>query len=208
MIDRLTDQLSLSLTTIELRERLENLALRDGLTGLYNRHFLDEILEHDLAKLRRDGKQAALLLLDIDHFKQFNDTHGHQAGDEALRQVGATLAASVRTSDTACRYGGEEFLVFLSGCDLVQATAKAENIRAAIAAISLRINGQIVPAITASIGLAIFPNAATGRTDLVNVADLALYVAKRAGRNRVSIAESVVPAEQGSAPEPAPRAAQ
>ena len=197
MIERLADQLSLSLTNIELREKLENMALRDGLTGLYNRRFLDEVLEHNLAKLKRDSKHAGLLLLDVDHFKRFNDTHGHQAGDEALRRVGATLTASVRASDVVCRYGGEEFLVFLPECDLAEATAKAEAIRAAIAQTALAVGNQSIPPVTASIGLAMFPQAGTTRAQLIQTADRALYRAKGAGRNRVVAAEpvSLVPSD-------------
>jgi diguanylate cyclase (GGDEF)-like protein len=191
MIERLVDQLSLSLTNIELREKLENMALRDGLTGLYNRRFLDEVLEHNLAKLKRESKHAGLLLLDVDHFKRFNDTHGHQAGDEALRRVGATLTASVRASDVVCRYGGEEFLVFLPECDRAEAMAKAESIRVAIAQTALSTGNQAIPPVTASIGLAMFPETGTTRAQLIQMADRALYRAKGAGRNRVMAAEPV-----------------
>jgi diguanylate cyclase (GGDEF)-like protein len=192
-IERLTDQLSLSLTNIELRERLENMALRDGLTGLYNRRFLDEMLERDLAKLKRDNKLAALLLLDVDHFKRFNDTHGHQAGDEALRRVATALAASVRVSDVVCRYGGEEFLVFLPDCNMDEATAKAEKIRAAVAGISMTMGERVIPGVTISIGLAMFPAQASTRAQLIQSADAALYRAKGAGRNRVVVADSLAP---------------
>jgi diguanylate cyclase (GGDEF)-like protein len=188
-IERLVDQLSLSLTNIELRERLENMALRDGLTGLYNRRFLDEMLEHELAKLRRNGRPAALMLVDVDHFKRFNDTYGHQAGDEALRKVGAALLSAVRASDVVCRYGGEEFLVFLPECEAEEATAKAEALRAAVAAIALRVGGEQIPPISASFGVAMFPLAGDSRTGLVQLADRALYRAKDAGRNRVMMAE-------------------
>ncbi len=195
-VERLTDQLSLSLTNIELRERLENMALRDGLTGLYNRRFLDEMLERDLTKLKREHKTAGLLLLDVDHFKRFNDTHGHQAGDEALRRVAAALAGSVRASDVVCRYGGEEFLVFLPDCNLVKATAKAEEIRAAVAGTSMTMGERVIPSVTVSIGLAMFPEAGETRAMLIKLADRALYRAKGAGRNRVMIAD------QEPAPEP------
>jgi diguanylate cyclase (GGDEF)-like protein len=188
VIDRLVDQLSLSLTNLDLREKLENMALRDGLTGLYNRRFLDEVLEHDFAKLKRAGKRAAILLLDVDHFKRFNDTYGHQCGDEALRRVGATLAAAVRASDVVCRYGGEEFLIFLPECDLAEATVKAEAIRLAVAATPLQIAGKSMPPVTVSIGVAIFPDAADNRLELIHLADRALYRAKGAGRNRVECA--------------------
>jgi diguanylate cyclase (GGDEF)-like protein len=191
LIERLTDQLSLSLTNIELREKLENMALRDGLTGLYNRRFIDEMLDHELAKLRRDGKKAAFLLLDVDHFKRFNDTYGHQAGDEALRKVGAALTATVRASDVVCRYGGEEFLVFLPECGAEEALAKAEAIRHAISVMPLRIVGANIPPVTASIGVAIYPDAATSRTDLIQLADRALYRAKADGRDRVVLSEPV-----------------
>jgi len=188
-IERLVDQLSLCLTNIELRERLENMALRDGLTGLYNRRFLDEMLEHELAKLRRSGRPAALMLVDVDHFKRFNDTYGHQAGDEALRKVGAALLSAVRASDVVCRYGGEEFLVFLPECDIEEAAAKAEALRLAIAGISLLVGGEAIPPISASFGVAMFPDVGENRADLVLLADRALYRAKDGGRNRVVIAE-------------------
>jgi diguanylate cyclase (GGDEF)-like protein len=189
-IERLVDQLSLSLTNIELRERLENMALRDGLTGLYNRRFLDEMLEHELAKLRRTGKRAALLLADVDHFKRFNDTYGHQAGDDALRKVGAALLSAVRASDVVCRYGGEEFLVFLPECELKEATAKAEALRAAVAAITLKVGVDAIPPISASFGLAMFPDVGDNRAEIIQLADRALYRAKDAGRNRVMVAEA------------------
>jgi diguanylate cyclase (GGDEF)-like protein len=192
-IERFTDQLSLSLTNIELRERLENMALRDGLTGLYNRRFLDEMLERDLAKLKRDNKAAALMLLDVDHFKRFNDTHGHQAGDEALRRVATALASSVRASDVVCRYGGEEFLVFLPDCSIAEATAKAEAIRAAVAGTSMSIGERVIPNVTISIGLAMFPDHAATRAQIISAADAALYRAKGAGRNRVITAEQATP---------------
>jgi diguanylate cyclase (GGDEF)-like protein len=188
-IERLVDQLSLSLTNLELRERLENMALRDGLTGLYNRRFLDEMLEHELAKLRRSGRQAALMLVDVDHFKRFNDTYGHQAGDEALRKVAGALQSAVRASDVVCRYGGEEFLVFLPECDSQEAMAKAEALRAAVSAITMRIGSEGIAPISASFGVAIFPDVADNRTDLIQVADRALYAAKHAGRNRVMMAD-------------------
>jgi diguanylate cyclase (GGDEF)-like protein len=194
-IERLADQLSLSLSNIELRERLENMALRDGLTGLYNRRFIDEMLEHELAKLRRNRKSAGLMLVDVDHFKRFNDTHGHQAGDEALRKVGAALLSAVRASDVVCRYGGEEFLVFLPECELPEATAKAEALRAAVQAIALRVGGEAIPPISASFGLAMFPETGGNRTELIQLADRALYRAKDAGRNRVMVAEAQASAE-------------
>ncbi|WP_459855154.1 sensor domain-containing diguanylate cyclase [Dongia sp. agr-C8] len=199
-IERLTDQLSLSLTNIELREKLENMALRDGLTGLYNRRFLDETLERDLSKLQRDRKSGAVLLLDVDHFKRFNDTHGHQAGDEALRRVGTALLASVRASDVVCRYGGEEFLVFLPDCNTAEATAKAEKIRAAVSGTSMTMGERVIPSVTISIGLAMFPAHAQTRALLLQMADRALYQAKAAGRNRVVVAGT----EPTALPSPVP----
>jgi diguanylate cyclase (GGDEF)-like protein len=189
-VERLVDQLSLSLTNIELRERLENMALRDGLTGLYNRRFLDEMLEHELAKLRRSGRPAGLMLVDVDHFKRFNDSYGHQVGDEALRKVAAALLSAVRASDVVCRYGGEEFLVFLPECELEEAIAKAEALRSAVSAITLRVGGETIPPITASFGIAMFPEIGENRSELIQLADRALYRAKDAGRNRVMLAEA------------------
>jgi diguanylate cyclase (GGDEF)-like protein len=197
-IERLVDQLSLSLTNIELRERLENMALRDGLTGVYHRRVLDEMLEHVLAMLRRNGRPAGLMLVDVDHFKRFNDTYGHQAGDEALRKVGAALLSAVRASDVVCRYGGEEFLVFLPECDAPEAMAKAEALRAAVAAITLRVGGEQIPPISASFGVAMFPDVGENRAELVQLADRALYRAKDAGRNRVMLAEAKAEAARHS----------
>src|SRR6185295_14905382 len=146
----------------------------------------------------RDKKPAALLLLDVDHFKRFNDTHGHQSGDEALRRVGTALAAAVRSSDVVCRYGGEEFLIFLPDCNLTEAGTKAEAIRAAVAGTSMSISERIIPNVTISIGLAMFPVHGTTRAQLIEHADAALYRAKGAGRNRVMVAEPLSPITRDS----------
>jgi len=178
----LADAMSLALSNISLRERLHNQALRDPLTGLYNRRFLEEMLER-LAN-DADRKQAPLsaLMIDLDHFKLVNDKFGHATGDAVLRQVAITVTAVLRSTDVACRYGGEEFAVLMPDCSLDLAAAKAEQIRAAIADMSR--DGR-VPPISASIGVACTPETVTLASDMIAAADAALYQAKQQGRDRV-----------------------
>lgn len=179
------DQLSLALVNIELRERLENMAVRDPLTELYNRRFMDEALSRELLLAQRNGAQLSIALMDIDHFKKMNDTYGHQAGDEVLRQVAKYMAAAIRRSDFVCRYGGEELMLLLPGCDLAQATVKADEVREGIAQLPLSDGDLALPSITISIGVATYPLHGISPTELLSLADQALYDAKRGGRNMV-----------------------
>jgi len=179
------DQLSLALVNIELRERLENMAIRDALTELYNRRFMDEALARELLLAQRNNTQLSIALMDIDHFKKMNDTYGHQAGDEVLRQVAKYLSAAIRRSDFVCRYGGEELMLLLPGCDLAQALAKANEVREGIAQLPLSAGGLLLPNITISIGVATHPMHGMNPADLLSQADQALYDAKRGGRNMV-----------------------
>lgn len=185
------DQLSLALVNIELRERLENMAIRDPLTELYNRRFMDEALTRELLLAQRNGTQLSIALMDIDHFKKMNDTYGHQAGDEVLRQVARYMAAAIRRSDFVCRYGGEELMLLLPGCDLVQATAKANEIREGVSQLPLAAGGMQLPAITISIGVSAYPVHGISSAELLSQADQALYDAKRGGRNMVVAAPHV-----------------
>jgi diguanylate cyclase len=113
----------------ELQEQLREQANRDPLTGLYNRRYLDSTLERELARCKRDGNSLALILIDIDHFKQVNDTYGHQAGDEILLRLAALLAGMARAGDVACRYGGEEFLLLMPTMPMISARERAEALR-------------------------------------------------------------------------------
>lgn len=177
--------MSLALSNISLREKLRTQSLRDPLTGLYNRRYMEDALERFLSLADRSGAPTAVLMLDLDNFKQLNDQHGHAKGDAVLRDVAAQLVAGLRPSDVVCRYGGEELLVILPDCSIDDARIKAESLR-------LRVEGLSEvhdAAISVSIGVAGVPETSTSQADLVAMADNALYLAKRAGRNCVSCAE-------------------
>ena len=189
LILRLADDLSLALANLRLRESLRHLSVRDPLTGLFNRRYLEETLEREVHRATREGQSLGMLLLDLDHFKLLNDTLGHQAGDEALRAVGALLARSIRAGDVACRFGGEEFVVLLPGASLEGSTRRAEHLRAELAQLSVSYRGEPLTAITASIGVAALPELCASATSLLRAADTAAYRAKREGRDRIAVAD-------------------
>ena len=170
-------------------------AVRDPLTGLYNRRYMQEFLERELHSARRKHRPLAVMMLDLDHFKRYNDNFGHSAGDQALAAVGETLSRCVRAEDVACRYGGEEFALILPECSLQQATVRAEEIRKRLREYSTHTDQHAKEALTVSIGVAAFVET-TDRVDLLlKFADDALYQAKRTGRDRVVVANpaSVLP---------------
>lgn len=185
-----------------LEEQLSLLALTDGLTGLANRRAFDQMLEREWNRTLREGSQISLLLLDIDHFKQFNDRYGHQFGDDCLRAVASAVVGAVRASDIAARYGGEELSVVLPACDLSGATEIAERIRCSVESLRLVHDGMIEGhgrscpqsnvSVTVSIGVAtaLARHGGTMRMaeSLLMAADNALYKAKEAGRNRLATA--------------------
>jgi diguanylate cyclase (GGDEF)-like protein len=163
---------------LELREQ----TIRDSLTSLYNRRFLQDYLERELIRAKRERAPLALIMMDLDRFKRINDSAGHQAGDQVLVQVGALLKRHVRGSDIACRYGGEEFAVVLPKTTLESARRRSAEICSAIRREPDRLRG-----VTASLGVALYPAHATDAEALLRAADRALYEAKRAGRNQVRI---------------------
>jgi two-component system cell cycle response regulator len=179
---------------LRAREALRVQATHDGLTGLFNRASILESLENAITRARREAKPLSVLVADLDRFKSINDTYGHQSGDAVLRESTRRMKTAVRSYDAVGRYGGEEFLIVLPGCDVDTARAQAERIREAVAAGPIDGGGQSI-AVTCSIGVAsrVIPSA--GDTEaLVREADLALYVAKRNGRNRVeAAAQAAVP---------------
>lgn len=190
----LADAMSLALSSMALRDQLRNQAIRDPLTGLYNRRFLDETLERLGLDARRRRAPLAAIMIDLDHFKRLNDQHGHAAGDTVLRGVSLAILATLRTTDIACRYGGEELAVLLPDCPREMAMAKAEQLRTAIAGLAPGPSGATV---TASLGVSVIPDACSTAAELLTSADAALYKAKKNGRNRV---------EQASLPTPPPTA--
>jgi two-component system cell cycle response regulator len=173
------------------QKALYELAIRDGLTGLYNHHTFYALLADELARAQRFKRPVALLMLDIDHFKRVNDTHGHQAGDAILKGLSELLAQQARAIDRVCRYGGEEIAVILPETDPDAADNIAERLRAAVEAQPFNVNAGTPVHITVSIGVASWSMQGDGADTLVAAADAALYAAKRSGRNRISRHEPV-----------------
>lgn len=186
-LQMLAENISLALANLQLRDVLREMAMADPLTGLANRRQFDTMLALRLAEAERACQPLSCLMLDVDHFKRFNDDYGHDAGDAVLREVAATLASLVRETGLAFRYGGEEFVMLLPNFAAEQATERAEEIRARIASLRILHNGHALGSITASIGVATVPDhCASDR--LVRTADAALFRAKESGRNQVMIA--------------------
>ncbi|MCB1888862.1 MAG: GGDEF domain-containing protein [Rhodocyclaceae bacterium] len=171
----------------DLHERLQERAMRDALTGLYNRRYLDETLGRELARAKREGYPLCLALIDLDHFKQVNDTFGHLAGDEVLQHLGRLLRSRAREGDIPCRYGGEEFALVMAGMPLSAAWERAEEWREIFAESEIR-HGQLKIRVSMSVGLAAYPDNAGTAEELMRRADEALYRAKDLGRNRVESA--------------------
>ena len=170
---------------LALRAELQRFSYEDSLTGLKNRRYFDELFRHEREVSARSDRPLCLLIFDIDHFKQFNDCHGHEAGDQALRMVGDVLGTYFRGSDTVCRYGGEEFAVLMPGASLEEARQRAEQLRAAIAAEQVEHRNENLGSLTISAGIACWPENCAEYDELFRAADKALYQAKEAGRNRV-----------------------
>jgi diguanylate cyclase (GGDEF)-like protein len=183
------ERISLVLANLRVREALRSQSIRDPLTGLFNRRFMEESLEREVRRAARNDEGVALLMLDLDHFKLFNDTFGHQAGDMLLRGVGNFLSQGARGQDVACRYGGEEFLLVLAGASIDAACKRAELLREDLKQLAVRHAGQVLGRITVSIGVSAFPGHGATVEELVRVADKALYRAKEEGRDRVVVAE-------------------
>jgi len=177
----LADSMSLALSNIALREKLRTQSLRDPLTGLYNRRYMEDALERYVSLAERTGAATSVLLIDLDNFKLLNDEHGHAKGDAVLRDVAAALVGGLRPSDIVCRYGGEELLVIMPDCPLEDATAKAEQLRLRVETLSEPHQASV----SASFGVASIPETATSLAELVPMADAALLRAKREGKNRV-----------------------
>jgi diguanylate cyclase (GGDEF)-like protein len=182
------NQIGLALTNLRLKDSLRNSSIIDALTGLYNRRYLDETLPREIARAQRSNQEIGLIMLDVDHFKSFNDNYGHEAGDMVLREIGATIKRVCRISDLACRFGGEELMIMMPQADLKIATERAELICQEIKKITLMYGGQALPTVTISAGLAMFPAHGYLVEDLLKAADVALYRAKGKGRNRLEIA--------------------
>ena len=189
------EQVVLSVANIRLREALRSQSVRDPLTGLYNRRYLEEIMERETRRAVRSEQGLGLLMLDLDNFKNFNDTFGHDAGDTVLRESASFLLKSVRVEDVVCRFGGEEFVVVLPMASLEVTQARAERIRSRLRELSVTHHGRSLGTITVSVGVAELPQHGTTSKELLESADAALYRAKREGRDRVVVAAIRVPSE-------------
>ncbi len=196
----LAEILALALANLRLRETLRSQSIRDPLTGLFNRRFMEESLERELGRAERNCEPVSVVMLDLDHFKKFNDTHGHAAGDRLLQHFGRFLKGSLRRQDVACRYGGEEFVLILSGAAAADAQARLDQLRQALGANSG--DHMALPcAVTFSAGVAGYPAHGQSAQELLHAADTALYQAKQSGRDRVTLAGWPSPA--GDRPIPA-----
>ena len=185
------EQLSLALANLKLRQNLRDLSVRDPLTSLFNRRYLTESLGREMTRCKRRNLSLAVLMLDLDHFKVFNDTLGHQAGDTLLVAFSRLLQKSVRNEDIACRLGGEEFILIMPEMGRDVAIRRATELLQATRELSVMHEGQILPQITVSIGIAVFPEHSIDTDQLIGTADGALYLAKHAGRDRYAIAENL-----------------
>ena len=181
-------QVGLSIANIRLREALRTQSVRDALTGLYNRRYLEEVLAREVRRAARAGQSLGVLMIDLDHFKSFNDTYGHDAGDVVLRETGASLTKSIRAEDFVCRFGGEEFVVILPTADLAASSMRAERLRMQMKELTVLHQGRSMGMLTISIGVAVFPEHGTSPKELMAAADAALYEAKRNGRDQIAIA--------------------
>ena len=181
------EHIALALANLKLRESLRQQSIRDPLTGLFNRRYLEESLEQAIHRAQRQQHPLAIVMIDIDRFKHFNDTFGHKAGDTVLITLGLFLKERIRGSDIACRYGGEELLLILPEASLEAAQRRAEQLRQAVRQLKLQYNGQPLNPVTISLGIACFPQHGLTSESLIRAADAALYRAKREGRDRTII---------------------
>jgi diguanylate cyclase (GGDEF)-like protein/PAS domain S-box-containing protein len=198
-------QVGLSIANIKLRQALRTQSVRDALTGLYNRRYLEEVLDREVRRASRAAQSLGVLMIDLDHFKSFNDTYGHDAGDAVLREIAVSLTKGIRAEDFVCRFGGEEFVVILPTADVTASRTRAERLRSKTKELTILHQGKSMGMITISVGVAAFPEHGTSPKELMAAADAALYEAKHGGRDQVVVAalkaveEVAVPAAEKSA---------
>jgi diguanylate cyclase (GGDEF)-like protein len=179
------EYLSLSIANIRLWERLTDQSIRDPLTGLFNRRYIEETIQREILRAAKNQTKIGIIMADIDHFKNFNDTHGHKAGDELLIKLANFFKFEIRGSDIACRYGGEEFILILPETSIEGTYKRAEHIREEVKNLKVYFQDQLLPSITLSMGISIYPDHGIELNDLIQVADTGLYKAKEQGRDRI-----------------------
>ncbi|MEN6621900.1 MAG: diguanylate cyclase [Smithella sp.] len=189
----MADFVAMALVNIRLKETLKQQATRDSLSGLFNRRYMEETINREISRASRYGTPLGIIMLDLDHFKRFNNTFGHKAGDLVLQELGRYLQNSIRKEDIACRYGGEEFTLILPGASLEVTKKRAEMLQQDIQNLHIDYNGQILSNITLSQGVAIYPDHGQTGEAVIQAADHALYKAKRAGRKQVKLANPIRP---------------
>jgi diguanylate cyclase (GGDEF)-like protein/PAS domain S-box-containing protein len=187
------ETVKLALANLKLRDELRQQAIHDQLTGLFNRRYLDETLPRDLHQAQRRNTPLCLVMLDIDGFKEFNDTFGHGAGDAILRGCGNVLRDRLRKSDISCRYGGDEFVLVLHDSSVADTQERLEQIRLLISALKIHYGEQVLGSITLSVGIAQALEHSTSASELLRAADEAMYAAKQAGRDRIVVHQTPPP---------------
>ena len=183
------EYLSLSITNIKLSEKLTSQSIRDPLTGLYNRRYMEETMQHEILRAARKNTKIGIVMVDIDHFKQINDTYGHDAGDEFLKKLTGFFKLKIRDSDFIFRYGGEEFMLILPESSVEDTYKRADSLRKEIKNMRVHFRGQLLPSVTLSFGIAAYPDHRLDPIELIRVADKALYMAKEEGRDKVMIGQ-------------------
>ena len=185
LAETVSQNIAMSFANLKLQEELRHQSLRDPLTGLYNRRYLQESLAKEIDRAQRKQQFVSVIMLDIDHFKRFNDVYGHSAGDLVLKEVGAYLVSQTRQYDIACRYGGEEIVIIMIDASMEDSFIRAEEIRLGVKELDLEHEGEKLNSISVSIGISCFPDDSTDADDLIRTADKALYQAKEQGRDCV-----------------------
>ncbi len=194
LVTTVAETTAMSLANLRLRETLQMQSIRDPLTGLYNRRYMEQALELEIRRASRYRRPVGMIMIDIDHFKELNDEHGHKAGDLLLETFGRYLLDNLREEDFACRYGGEEFLLVLTEAGLESCRNRAEDLRQGIRSLNMIFEGQPVE-FTISVGVASYPENGRSAEAAIMAADAALYTAKRSGRNRVVVSNQMIPSE-------------
>ncbi len=182
------EHIALALANLKLRDSLKSQSIRDPLTGLFNRRYMEESLEREIHRCKRKQLPLSIIMIDVDHFKRFNDTHGHEAGDAVLRELGMFLRSHIRESDIACRYGGEELTLILPEASVEVVWRRAEQLRQGVKHLQVQHNRQPLGSITLSLGVACLPGHGLTAEALIRAADAALYCAKKEGRDAVRLA--------------------
>ncbi|MBI5359373.1 MAG: sensor domain-containing diguanylate cyclase [Planctomycetes bacterium] len=186
------EQIALTLANMKLHETMRNMSIRDPLTDLFNRRYMEESFERELRRSERKNVPLGVIMIDIDNFKPYNDTFGHDAGDELLRELGALFQKNTRDSDIACRYGGDEFTIILPESPLETARQRAELLREAFKKLNIKRNTELDKTVSLSAGISVFPEHGKTAGILLKTADKALYKAKQAGRDNVCMASNEV----------------